>query len=83
LEVKPRKRTLAYALVFWAEVSIGAPLLEGLRARGGDEDGEYVRLVRWMEDWVGVENVPDAEAVGEAMRRVDGMRRGVHNHLNR
>ena len=83
LEIKPRKRTLAYALVFWAEVSIGAPLLEGLRARSGNENGEYVRFVRWMEDWVGIENVPDAEAVGEAMRRVDGMRRGVHNHLNR
>jgi hypothetical protein len=83
LEIKPRKRTLAYALVFWAEVSIGAPLLEGLRLRGGNEGGEYARLVRWMGEWVGVENVPDEEAVGEAMRRVDGMRRGVHNQDNR
>jgi hypothetical protein len=83
LDIKPRKRTLAYALVYWAEVSVGAPLLEGLRLRGGNEDGEYARLVRWMAEWVGVENVPDEEAVGEAMRRVDGMRRGVHNHANR
>ena len=83
LDIKPRKRTLAYALVYWAEVSIGAPLLEGLRLRGGSEDGEYARLVRWMAEWVGVENVPDEEAVGEAMRRVDGMRRGVHNRANR
>jgi hypothetical protein len=29
-----------------------------------------------MEEWVGVENVPDEAAVGEAMRRVDVMRRG-------
>jgi hypothetical protein len=77
LGVVPRVRTLAYALVFWAEVSIGAPLLERLRSRRRREDGgEYVRLVRWMEEWVGVENVPDEAAVGEAMRRVDVMRRG-------
>ena len=81
LGIAPRVRTLAYALVFWAEVSIGAPLLERLRSRrrsrgGEDGGGEYVRLVRWMEEWVGVENVPDEAAVGEAMRRVDAMRRG-------
>lgn len=73
LGVVPRTRTLAYALVFWAEVSVGAPLLEQLR---GAHRGEYVRIVRWMEEWVGVANVPDDAAIGEAMRRVDGMRRG-------
>jgi hypothetical protein len=46
LGIMPRMRLLAYALVFWAEVSIGAPLLERLRVSGG----EYVRLVRWMEE---------------------------------
>ena len=71
LGIVPRTRTLAYALVFWAEVSVGAPLLERLRGGGG----EYLRFVRWMEEWVGVANVPDAAAVGEAMRRVDAMRR--------
>jgi hypothetical protein len=75
LGIAPRVRTLAYALVFWAEVSIGAPLLERLR-RHREDGGEYVRLVRWMEEWVGAENVPDEAAVGEAMRRVDVMRRG-------
>ena len=70
LGIVPRTRTLAYALVFWAEVSVGAPLLEKLR--GGS--GEYVRLVRWMEEWVGVRNVPNAAAIGEAMRKVDAMR---------
>lgn len=83
LDIKPRRRTLSYALVFWAEVSVGAPLLERLHIHGGHGDGEYARFVRWMEEWVGVENVPDEAAVGEAMRRVDGMRRRVHNHLNR
>ncbi|KAH9034479.1 hypothetical protein EDB85DRAFT_1863962 [Lactarius pseudohatsudake] len=73
LGVVPRTRTLAYALVFWAEVSVGAPLLERLR---GAHRGEYMRFVRWMEEWVGVANVPDDAAIGEAMRRVDGMRRG-------
>ncbi|KAI9432730.1 hypothetical protein H4582DRAFT_1820676 [Lactarius indigo] len=73
LGVVPLTRTLAYALVFWAEVSVGAPLLERLR---GEHRGEYVRLVRWMEEWVGVTKVPDDAAIGEAMRRVDRMRRG-------
>ncbi|KAI9508051.1 hypothetical protein F5148DRAFT_1284463 [Russula earlei] len=72
LGIAPRTRTLAYALVFWAEVSVGAPLLERLR---GGRSVEYLRLVRWMQEWVGVENVPTEAAVGEAMRRVDAMRR--------
>lgn len=88
LRVKPRPRTLAYALVFWAEVSVGAPLLERLRGTrggggaaaarggGGGGQGEYVRLVRWMTEWVGAQNMPDEAEVGEAMRRVDAMRRG-------
>jgi len=75
LDIKPRTHTLAYALVFWAEVSIGAPLLERLRRRGED-GGEYVRLVRWMEEWVGFEDIPDEAAVGEAMRKVNAIRRG-------
>jgi len=74
LGIVPRTRTLSYALVFWAEVSIGAPLLERLRRSEGG--GEYARLVRWMEEWVGAENVPDEAAIGEAMRKVDVMRRG-------
>jgi len=83
LGITPEPRTLAYALVFWAEVSIGAPLLEWLRSRrvashivGDGGQGEYVRLVRWMAEWVGAENVPDEAAVGEAMRAVDAKRRG-------
>ena len=76
LDIWPRVFTLAYALVFWAEVSIGPPLLE--RLRGRNDEGEYVRLVRWMEEWVGVENVPDEATVGEAMRYIDAMRRGAN-----
>ncbi|KAF8264189.1 hypothetical protein EI94DRAFT_1738987 [Lactarius quietus] len=70
LGLVPRPRTLAYALVFWAEVSVGAPLLERLRdGDGGGGGGEYVRFVRWLEEWVGPGNVPDEAGVGEAMRR--------------
>ncbi|KAH9954871.1 hypothetical protein BC827DRAFT_1272194 [Russula dissimulans] len=78
LGIAPRTRTLAYALVFWAEVSVGAPLLErlALRRGGGGGGGEYRRFVVWLEEWVGVENVPDEAAIGEAMRRVDAMRHG-------
>ena len=71
-------RPLVYALVFGAEVSVAAPLLERLRSfrdcRWGDDGRECVRLVRWMEDRVGAEKVPDEAAVGEAMRKVDSMR---------
>ena len=74
LGIKPRTRMLSYALVFWAEVSIGAPLLERLPS-GKKGGGEYVRFVRWMEEWVGVENVPDEAAIGEAVRKIDDMRR--------
>ena len=78
LGAPPSVCTLAYALVFWAEESIGPPLLERLRSfrncRWGYDGGEYVRLVRWMEDWVGADNVLDEAAVGEAMRRVDAIR---------
>jgi hypothetical protein len=79
LGIIPHRRTLAYALVFWAEVSIGAPLFEWLRdtrAVSGGGLGEYARLVRWMEEWVGAQNVPDEASVGEAMRRIDDMRQG-------
>jgi hypothetical protein len=75
LGITPRTRTLAYALLFWAEVSIGSPLLERLQRWRREDGGEYVRLVRWMEEWVGAENVPDEAAIGEAMRKVDVMRR--------
>jgi hypothetical protein len=47
--------SLADVLMFWAEVSIGAPLLEGLRSirdrRWGNDGGEYVHLAicgGWM-----------------------------------
>jgi len=70
-------RTLAYALVFRAEVSIGAA---SAIAGGGGDGGEYVRLVRWMEDSVGVENVPDQAAVDEAMRKVDARESESEGH---
>ena len=84
LGVAPKTRTLAYALVYWAEVSMEAPLLEQLRGSpvhsrlvGDGGPGEYARLVRWMAEWVGAENVPDEEAVGDAMRKVAAMRQST------
>ena len=73
--VRARAGVRARVFGFLAEASTGAPLLERLRdRRWGDDGGEYVRLVPWMEDWVGVENDPDEVAVGEAMRKADPMR---------
>ncbi|KAH9970001.1 hypothetical protein BGW80DRAFT_1334121 [Lactifluus volemus] len=78
LGLTPRTRTLAYALVFWAEMSRSSPLLERFQNSrgGGGGGGEYVTFVRWLEEWVGVGNLPDEKEVGEAVRRVEAMRQG-------
>ena len=63
-------RTLAYALVFWAEMSIGAPLLERLRSFRDRQWG--VCAFGALEDWGGMENVSDDAAVGEAISHAEG-----------
>jgi hypothetical protein len=73
LGLTPGTRTLAYALVFWAEMSRSSPLLERFQNSGG---GEYVTFVRWLEEWVGAGKLPDEKEVGEAVRRVEAMRQG-------
>jgi hypothetical protein len=66
LGLTPRTRTLAYALVFWAEMSRSSPLLERFQNSrgGGGGGGEYVTFVRWLEEWVGVGNLPDEKEEG-------------------
>ena len=54
LNVAPSTNTLAMALVFWAEVSLHAPLIENWVG----ERSEYARLVRWIREWVGDERAP-------------------------
>jgi len=70
LRVRPSCDTLATALVYWAEVSMDAPLIEYWK--GGT--GEYSRLVRWMRNWVGEDKMPTAAHIGVHIRRVDFFR---------
>jgi len=53
LGITPFGRTTAIALIFWAEVSLRAPLFEQF---GGE--GEYPKLVKWLEAWVGKGRMP-------------------------
>ncbi|KAI9060130.1 hypothetical protein FKP32DRAFT_1605547 [Trametes sanguinea] len=71
LAVTPSKATLATALVYWAEVGLGGPLIERWVGEGGSA---YDGLVRWMEEWVGRERVPGAEEMQATFRRVQFFR---------
>ena len=53
LGIIPFERTIAMALIFWAEVSLRAPLFEQF---GGE--GEYSKLLKWLEEWVGESRMP-------------------------
>ena len=53
LGIIPFGRTTAVALIFWAEVSLRAPLFEQF---GGE--GEYSKLLKWLEAWVGESRMP-------------------------
>ncbi|KAH9943760.1 hypothetical protein B0H21DRAFT_695230 [Amylocystis lapponica] len=66
LGVMPSRNTLATALVYWAEVSMDAPLIE--RWKGGTS--EYSKLVRWMRDWIGDGGMPRASDIGIHVRRL-------------
>jgi hypothetical protein len=56
LGIQPSDSTIAVALVFWAEVSVQAPLVE--KWTGGPEKNEYSKLVNWIRDWVGEKRLP-------------------------
>ncbi|OSC99981.1 hypothetical protein PYCCODRAFT_1446447 [Trametes coccinea BRFM310] len=71
LAVRPSKATLATALVYWAEVGLGGPLIERWRGEGGSA---YDALVRWVEEWVGRGRGPGAEEMQATFRRVQYFR---------
>ncbi|KAH7911265.1 hypothetical protein BJ138DRAFT_1179684 [Hygrophoropsis aurantiaca] len=72
LKVKPTRKTLSIALVFWAEVSLRGPLFEEWAERR--HKSEYGRLVEWIEDWVGKEETPVDWDIQRALRAVAKMR---------
>jgi pentatricopeptide repeat protein len=69
--IQPTVTTLSVALVFWSEVSVQAPLIEQW---WGEENSEYVRLERWIREWVGEERVPGQAELEKWHRIVDKMR---------
>lgn len=71
LDVTLSPPTLAAALVFWAEVSLGPPLMER-----DDGVSRYGTLVLWLTEWVGNEGVPDEARVGRWIRKIARMREG-------
>jgi hypothetical protein len=66
LGIKPTRDTLSLALVFWAEVSLHGPLIEKLVG----ERSEYVRLVRWIREWVGHRNAPNDRDIRRLLKIV-------------
>ncbi|KAF9481590.1 hypothetical protein BDN70DRAFT_517808 [Pholiota conissans] len=73
LGLQPSESTLAVALVFWAEVSVQAPLVE--RWNGGPGRNEYAKLVEWIADWVGKKRVPGERTLQKWRGVVSSMRK--------
>lgn len=69
--IQPTVATLSVALAFWSEVSVQAPLIEQW---WGQENSEYVKLERWIKEWVGEKRAPSQAELGKWHQIVDKMR---------
>ena len=67
----PFEKTTAMALVFWAEVSLRAPLFEQF---GGE--GEYQKLLKWLEEWVGASRMPGQDRMTRVSKSIAKAREG-------
>jgi len=74
LGIVPFEKTIAMALVFWAEVSLRAPLFEQF---GGE--GEYPKLLKWLEGWVGQSRMPGQSRMTRVSKGVAKAREGHDN----
>jgi hypothetical protein len=70
LDIKPSRHTLSVALVFWAEVSLHGPLIEKLVG----ERSEYLKLVRWIREWVGDKGAPNDKDIRRWLKHVARIR---------
>ena len=75
LKMIPFEKTIAMALVFWAEVSLRAPLFEQF---GGE--GEYQKLLKWLEEWVGASRMPGQDRMTRVSKGIAKAREG-HDKL--
>ena len=71
LGIIPLENTTAMALVFWAEVSLRAPLFEQF---GGE--GEYQKLLKWLEEWVGASRMPGQDRMTRMSKIIAKAREG-------
>jgi len=71
LRIVPFERTIAMALVFWAEVSLRAPLFEQFGS-----EGEYPKLLKWLEAWVGANRMPGSDMMTRMSKRIARAREG-------
>ena len=71
LRIIPFEKTIAMALVFWAEVSLRAPLFEQF---GGE--GEYQKLLNWLEGWVGASRMPGQSRMTRVSKGIAKAREG-------
>lgn len=70
LNIRASQHTLAIALVYWAEVSMDAPFME--QWKGGRS--QYVKLIQWMQEWVGPWRMPTDEHIGMHIQRLKRFR---------
>jgi pentatricopeptide repeat protein len=71
LRIIPLEKTIAMVLVFWAEVSLRAPLFEQF---GGE--GEYPKLLRWLEEWIGASRMPGQSRMTRVSKGIAKAREG-------
>ncbi|TDL26878.1 hypothetical protein BD410DRAFT_473714 [Rickenella mellea] len=72
LEVLPTPETLSVALVLWAGVSLRGPLIEKWEGRS-----EYVKLLRWLQYWLGKDRLPSDQQLARAMQHLLRKRRAT------
>ncbi|KAF9651798.1 hypothetical protein BDM02DRAFT_3258932 [Thelephora ganbajun] len=71
LRIIPFEKTIAMALIFWAEVSLRAPLFEQF---GGE--GEYPKLLGWLGAWVGEGRMPGQPKMTKVSKGIAKAREG-------
>ena len=71
LGIIPFEKSIAMALIFWAEVSLRAPLFEQF---GGE--GEYPKLLKWLEEWVGASRMPGQPRMTRVSKGIAKAREG-------
>jgi len=71
LGIIPYQKTIAISLIFWAEVSLRAPLFEQF---GGE--GEYQKLLKWLEGWIGASRMPGQDRMTRVSKGIAKAREG-------